>query len=75
MPMSKSRQNPHCISVYAFLKAYLKFHSFAPSQREIAMECHLSKSTVLRCLDRLEMDGLIMREPGLARSIAIRELD
>jgi len=73
--MSKSKRNPHCKAVYVYLQNYLDAHSFAPNQREIAKECYLSKSTVLRCLDRLEMDGLIMREPGLARSIAIKDVE
>jgi DNA-binding MarR family transcriptional regulator len=75
MRMRERKSNPHCKSVYRYLKAYSALHSYPPSQREIAADCHLSKTTVLRCLDRLELDGLIVREPGQARSITIMDDD
>lgn len=71
MPTRRQTHDPHSQLVYAFLQTYLKAHSYAPSQREIALACHLGKSTVLRCLDRLEIDGLITREIGQARSIVL----
>jgi DNA-binding MarR family transcriptional regulator len=71
MPAQRGKRDPHSELVYAFLKAYFRLHSYPPSQREIALGCHLGKSTVMRCLDRLEINGLITREVGQARSIVL----
>jgi SOS-response transcriptional repressor LexA len=59
--------------VYDFIRQYLSNYSFAPSIREIAEGCYISSSYVLRCLDVLEAQERLTREPGKARSIRLRE--
>ena len=58
--------------VFNFIRDYLAMHTWSPSYREIADGCGLAwPSSVSRHLDRLEDWGLIRREPGQARSIAL----
>lgn len=58
-------------SVLIFIRQYHQEHGVMPSQREIAEGCYISKSNVIRHLDRLEMQGKISREPSLARNIRL----
>lgn len=60
-----------CTSVYTFIKGYIQTHTYAPSQREIAAGCFIAKSTVVRCLDKLEAKGFIVRDSNRARGIGI----
>lgn len=69
--MKTLHNDPICESVYNFVQRYIDQHHYAPSQREIARACFMGKSTVLRCLDKLEAKGLISREPGRARGIGL----
>ncbi len=66
-------QSPDEISaqVYDFIQAYIDEHGFAPTQREIALGCYMSKTNIIRYLDRLEMQGRIIRIPGQPRSIRL----
>lgn len=73
--MKTLRNDPICESVYDFVDKYIQEHHYAPSQREIAAACYLGKTTVVRCLDRLEARGLIARDPGRARGIGILRND
>jgi repressor LexA len=57
--------------VWDFVSDYINRNGFAPSHREIADGCFLSKSAVVRHLDRLEARGHIEREPNQARSIRL----
>ena len=57
--------------VYAFIRSYFEEHGFAPSLREIAVQCFMARATALRYLDRLEAQGRISRELGRARSIRL----
>ena len=57
--------------VWDFVSEYMSHKGFAPSYREIARECFLSKSAVVRHLDRLEAQGHIEREPNQPRSIRL----
>ena len=57
--------------VYAFIKAYIDERGIAPSRVEIARAVFLSRSGVLRYIDRLEARGQISHEPGIPRSIRL----
>lgn len=57
--------------VYAFLCDFEREHRFAPSVREIAQGCYISRSTASRYLDRLEALGWIEREINIARGIRL----
>jgi repressor LexA len=60
--------------VFAFIRQYLAAHPWSPSLREIAEGCGFAwPSSVVRHLERLEGWGLIVREPGQARGIALTE--
>ncbi len=61
--------------VYAFIRAYIDEHGFAPSLRDIGEGCYLSPSNVMRYLDKLEARGLISREFRKPRSIALLDDD
>lgn len=58
--------------VYDYLSAYIRRNHYFPSHRDIAKACRLNAATVVRHLDLLEAHGLIRREPGVARSIVLR---
>ncbi len=58
-------------AVYLFIREYIETHNFAPTVREVAKGCYLSRGTVLRHLDSLEAHGAIEREPGKARGMRL----
>lgn len=58
-------------SVLQFLETYIAEHHYSPSIREIGEQCQMGRATVTRYLDRLEVQGHITRDPGVARSIAL----
>ena len=58
-------------SIYDFIEDHIQTQAVAPSQREIAENCYISKGNVIRHLDRLEKLGWITREEGKARSIRL----
>lgn len=59
--------------VYEFIGGYITERGFSPSMDDIAAACYLSRSSVLRYLDKLEAWGLISREPGIPRSLRVFE--
>lgn len=60
--------------VLKYIRDYMAIYPWAPTLKEIADGCELSwASSVTRHLDRLVAWGLIEREPGKARSIALTE--
>jgi repressor LexA len=62
------------LTVFEFVRTYLATHAWSPTLREIAEGCGFAcPSSVVRHLDRLEGLGLLWRERGQARSIAITE--
>jgi SOS-response transcriptional repressor LexA len=63
--------NENRARVYAFLRAYIAAHGRPPTAREIAAEVRLAVSTVLRHLDKLELEGRIRRDPYIARGITL----
>jgi DNA-binding IscR family transcriptional regulator len=69
------RLDPNAKCVYAFLQSYTAKHRMAPSHREIAEACHISKGTVASVLWRLENRRLIDLIPGKARGIILRDRD
>lgn len=58
-------------NVYKFISDFIGQNGFSPSIREIAKGCYISTTYVLRCLDLLESQGRLTREPGKARSIRL----
>jgi repressor LexA len=58
-------------AVYHFVRDFIETEGYSPSLREIADGCYLSMGSVTRYLDKLELRGLIYREPGKARSIRL----
>ena len=58
-------------NVYTFIETYWREYHLSPTQREIAEGCFISKSAVIRHLDRLEAQGRIERILNIARSISI----
>jgi repressor LexA len=58
--------------VYDFLTAYLAANGYPPTLQEIAGHLHVSGNLgVLRHLKALEREGLITRNPGSSRAIAL----
>jgi DNA-binding MarR family transcriptional regulator len=67
----KQTQETLTNSVLQFIEAYIDEHHFSPSVREIGENCLIGRTTVTRYLDRLEAQGRIRRELGIARSITL----
>jgi repressor LexA len=61
--------------VYDFIRRYKQEYGYPPSLREIAAACYLGRSTVLRYLDRLEIQGRLTRTSGVPRSIQLLDAD
>jgi SOS-response transcriptional repressor LexA len=59
--------------IYEFVCDYKDQRGVAPSLREIAKACYLSRTTVQHHLMRLEAWGWIIVLPGVARGIVILE--
>lgn len=57
--------------IFDFICTYFAKHGCAPSQREIAQNSFLSKTAIVRYLERLEAQGRITRVPGVARNIRL----
>ncbi|MBZ0291669.1 MAG: hypothetical protein K8L99_03795 [Anaerolineae bacterium] len=54
-----------------FIKAYAAQHGFPPTIREMSAGCFMSRTNVIRYLDKLEATNRIQREPGIPRGIMI----
>jgi SOS-response transcriptional repressor LexA len=54
-----------------YIREHIEIHGFSPSLREIASGCNLSVPTVNLCLNWLEGQGCISRQPKVARSIVV----
>lgn len=57
--------------VFAFICDYVRTRKYPPSLDEIAVACYISRSTVLRHIDRLEGEGRIERDPYISRGITL----
>jgi len=65
--------NPRPAEILQFITDYRRLKGFAPSIREMAEHLNTSTSLVDYYLRRLENQGRIRRDPGIARSIVILE--
>ena len=57
--------------VYTFLRHYIAEHGHPPTQAQIAEACYITKTSVGRCMDKLEAWGWIEREHGTYRSLRL----
>lgn len=72
--MPRAALKPDTRKVYTFIREYIRQHrGLPPTQREIADNCYMARSSIQRHLDILDALGLIEREPGMARGIALVE--
>jgi len=60
-------------SVLQFIREYTDKHGYSPSMREIGEACQIGRTTVVRYLDRLEVQGHIHRDLGVARGITLNK--
>ncbi len=58
--------------IFGFIARYIDQNGYPPSHREIAKACYLSRSGVVRHLDKLVEQGRVTREPHAARGIRIQ---
>lgn len=75
MPYVSKNQHEILDQLFDFIQKYMVEHGYSPSFDEIAENCHLSRSSVVHYLSRLEIQGRIRREFGKARSIVIMKND
>jgi repressor LexA len=57
--------------VYAFIKAYIREHTYPPTLKEIAENCYMSRTHVTRYVDILQARGRLARNPKLSRGITL----
>lgn len=63
-------------AVFQFICQHVQEFSRPPTLREIAAACFMSTTRAMRCLDRLDAGGWIIRDPGVARGITlVRDCD
>lgn len=55
----------------AYLYLYRKLHRQSPSESEVARYFRVSPPSVHQMIVKLEQEGLIVREPGVARSVRV----
>ena len=59
------------IAVYTYIEDYIDRNGYAPTLREMAEGCFMSVGSLLRYLDALEAQGVIIREPRRARGMRL----
>lgn len=64
-PAMASRKN----QVLAFIRLYWRTHSSGPSISEICAAVNCPRSRAQAAIRKLEMEGLVFRVPGVARSV------
>jgi repressor LexA len=64
-------QNETVEQVYAFIKAYIREHTYPPTLKEIGKGCYMSRTNVTRYVDRLQGMGRLARDPKRARGITL----
>lgn len=70
--MRKSSLDPKTLEqIFAFICRHWEQHHYGPSLREIASECYLSRTNLYRYLDKLEVEGRILRDANVARGIIL----
>ena len=57
--------------VFTFLCEFNRQFGYSPTIRVIAEACYMSRPNMYRYLDRLEGQGRIARDSGVARGISI----
>jgi hypothetical protein len=57
--------------VFDFLCQYNRQFGYSPTLREVSEACYMSRPNMYRYLDRLEGQGRIVRDSGIARGITI----
>ncbi len=57
--------------VYDFICQYIEDHGYAPSIRDISKGCNMSRTNVIRYLDKLEAQSRIKRAFGVSRGISV----
>jgi DNA-binding MarR family transcriptional regulator len=67
------KDNTTELRILRFIQQYVREHTYPPSLNEIARGCYLSRSSVSRYIDRLQMQGRIARDFGIARGITLLE--
>lgn len=65
------RLSPTQSRMMTFISDYIAACGCAPTQREIAANCFISKTVVVKHLTRLQLDGLLTWQPGRSRSIKL----
>jgi DNA-binding MarR family transcriptional regulator len=70
-PEGRSGFTPRQGQYLAFIHAYRRLHGRAPAEADIQRFFRVSPPSVHQMLLTLERAGLISRQPGVARSIAL----
>lgn len=60
--------------LFQFIYQHLMEWAKAPSQREMAEECQMSRETVIQCLHLLEKQGKAIYKRGKPRKVTVREM-
>lgn len=55
--------------VFTFLCEHNRQFGYSPTMREISTACFISRTNIYRYLDKLEAQGRISRDAGIARGI------
>jgi repressor LexA len=61
--------------VYSFIRDYIRVQGYPPTIRNISDGCHMSRTNVIRYLDKLEAERRIRRDPGIPRGISLLHED
>lgn len=66
--------NPTSLAVLAAIKAFWAAHRYSPSVRDIQAMAHVSSLSIVNYhLKRLRRLGRITLDPGIARSIVVKD--
>lgn len=57
--------------VFRFLCQYNRQFGYSPTMRELSESCFMSRPNIYRYLDKLESQGRISRDSGIARGITL----
>jgi SOS-response transcriptional repressor LexA len=58
-------------AVLGWIAAYIEAHGYSPSTREIANAHEVATSQAHELLRRMEREGLITQQPGIARTVRL----
>lgn len=72
MRIRKPTLDPHTLEdVFDFLCHYNRQFGYSPTMRELSEGCFMSRPNMYRYLDKLEAQGRISRDSGIARGITL----